>query len=200
VSGRPVQRLQVVQRLAPSAAALDAETLSVVASDESVDRYGDVIRVSGWELDNYRANPVVLFGHDSRQIVGSSEVRVKGKKLMSDITLAAPGTSPVVDMVRALIDQKLLKAVSVGFRPTKEPNVIRDEKNDRVTGYEFIGQELLELSLVSVPANAAALAVAKAFPVEVQRIVLAHDPEKVSEFVAQRRARIAALRSGASGR
>jgi HK97 family phage prohead protease len=192
--------LKVVHKAAPNAAPLDADTLSVVASDESVDRYGDIIRASGWELASYERNPVVLFGHNSREIVGTSETRVKGKKLMSDITLAAPGTSPVVDMVRALVSQRILKAVSVGFRPTKEPNVLRDEKNDRVTGYEFIGQELLELSLVSVPANAAALAVAKAFPVEVQRIVLAHDPEKVSAFVEQRRARIAALRSGASGR
>jgi HK97 family phage prohead protease len=192
--------MQVVHRLAPSAASLDADTVSVVASDESVDRYGDIIRVSGWELDNFRANPVVLFAHDSRHIVGTAEMRIKGKRLMSDITLAAPGTSPIVDMVRALVAQKIMRATSVGFRPTKEPNVIRDEHNDRVTGYEYIGQELLELSLVSVPANAAALAVAKAFPVEVQRLVLAHDPEKVSEFVAQRRARIAALRSGVAGR
>ena len=35
-----------------------------VASDESVDRYGDIIRASGWQLDNFRKNPVLLFAHD----------------------------------------------------------------------------------------------------------------------------------------
>jgi hypothetical protein len=45
----------------------EARTMRFVASDESVDRYGDIIRASGWQLENFRKNPVLLFAHDSRQ-------------------------------------------------------------------------------------------------------------------------------------
>ncbi len=38
--------------------------LTFIASDETPDRYGDVILVSGWQLENFRKNPVFLLGHD----------------------------------------------------------------------------------------------------------------------------------------
>jgi HK97 family phage prohead protease len=147
-----------------------AGKLSVVASDESVDRYGDIIRVDGWELDEYRKNPIVLFGHSATDPVGTAEVRVTGKKLIADITLGAPGTTPMVDAVRALVDQKILKAVSVGFQPTKEPNEIKDPKTNEWTGgYEWVGQQLLENSIVSIPANPNALTLARSFSPEIRR-------------------------------
>src|SRR5690348_13531965 len=46
-----------------------------------------------------------------------------------------------------------MSAVSVGFRPTEEPKKILDEENNWTGGYEFNGQELLELSAVPIPAN-----------------------------------------------
>lgn len=137
-----------------------------VASDETVDRYGDVVRVSGWELANYKRNPIVLFQHQNANPVGiSTKVWIDGKKLMSRIKLAAEGTSAFIDTLRKLLDQNIIRAVSVGFGVTKEPNLIRDVKNDRVTGYEFVGQELLEISLVSVPANPSALSLAKSLSI-----------------------------------
>lgn len=133
-----------------------------VASDESVDRMGDIIRVSGWELGNYKRNPIVLFQHQASNPVGiSTKVWIDGKKLMSRIKLAAEGTSPFIDTLRKLLEQRIIRAVSVGFGVTKQPNYLRDESNDRITGLEFVGQELHEISLVSIPANANALAMAK---------------------------------------
>jgi len=191
---------QVVIREAAATALLQKDTLAMVASDETVDRYGDIIRAKHWDLAAYQKNPIVLFGHSSQNIIGTSEVRIAGKRLLADIELAAAGTSPIVDAVRSLVAQKILKASSVGFRPTVEPNVIRDEKNDRITGYEYIGQELLELSLVAVPANPAAVAMLKSFPTDVQRSLLTHDPAEVLAFVTRQRERIAQLRTGVSGR
>lgn len=147
-----------------------------IASDETVDRYGDVVRVSGWETKNYKLNPIVLFQHQASNPVGiSTKVWIDGKKLMARIRLAAQGTSPFIDTLRKLLEQSIIRAVSVGFRPTAEPNYIRDEHNDRVTGLEFIGQELLEISLVSVPANPNALNMAKSFGIpelHLQRLFL----------------------------
>jgi phage head maturation protease len=191
---------KTVQREAAATAALQADTIAMIASDESVDRYGDIIRAAHWDLTAYKANPVVLFQHKSENIVGTADVRIVGKRLIADIELADAGTSAIVDAVRALVAQKILKASSVGFRPTVEPNVLRDAKNDMITGYEYIGQELLELSLVAVPANPKAVSLLKSFPTEVQQALLLHDPAAVSAFVAQQRDVIAALRTGVTGR
>src|SRR5688572_32466802 len=45
---------------------LDATTREVtwVASDESTDAMGDVIRVKGWDLKRFKLNPVLLWAHD----------------------------------------------------------------------------------------------------------------------------------------
>lgn len=179
-------------------------TYEYVASDETVDRYGDVIRVSGWELKNYKANPVVLFAHQKDNPVGTApKVWTEGTKLMVRIKLADEGTSPFIDTLRKLMDQKIVRAVSVGFLPTKQPNYIRDEKNDRITGVEYIGQELLENSLVTVPANPMALQTAKAMGISeqhLQRVFAPPKPRDALVHLARQRAVLEMTRLGASSR
>lgn len=172
-----------------------------IASDETVDRYGDVIRVSGWELANYKKNPIVLFGHDKSLPVGiAPKVWVESKKLMIGIKLANEGTSPFIDTVRKLVDQKIIRAVSVGFLPTAEPKYLRDEANDRVTGMEFVGQELLENSLVTVPANPAALSTVKSMGIPEQHIerVFTRKPAGASAHLARQRAVLEMAKLGVS--
>jgi HK97 family phage prohead protease len=135
------------------------ETMRFIASTEATDRYGDVVRADGWDLASFRKNPVILFGHSHSAPVGvATRVWVEAKKLMADIKLAAQGTSELVDSVRALVRQRILRAVSVGFLPS-EYKEVRSDGN--FVGYEFTKQELLEISLVAVPANQEALAVAR---------------------------------------
>lgn len=130
------------------------DPLEFVLSDESVDRVGDVIRASGWDLKSFKANPIALFGHSHDQILGTWEnVRVEGKRLLGKLKLAKPGTSELIDTVRSLIEQRVIKAVSVGFQAIEaEPR--------KGGGYEFIKSTLHEVSVVAVPANPNALAVA----------------------------------------
>lgn len=161
VQGVPGMSSKVVYKTAELKAVSDGQ-YQFVASDESTDRMGDVIRASGWQLANYKRNPIVLFQHQSSNPVGiSTKVWVEGKALMSRIKLAAEGTSPFIDTLSKLLSQGIIKAVSVGFAPTGQPNYIRDAKTDEITGLEFVSQELLEISLVSVPANPNALTLAK---------------------------------------
>jgi hypothetical protein len=42
-----------------------SRTRRFIASDETQDRMGDIIRVRGWKFDQFKANPVALWGHDS---------------------------------------------------------------------------------------------------------------------------------------
>lgn len=174
-----------------------------VASDESVDRYGDVVRVSGWDLKNYRKNPIILFGHQHDNPVGTAlRVWIEEKKLMVRIKLADEGTSAFIDTLRKLVKQKIVRAVSVGFRTTEQPNYLRDESNDRITGLEFIGQELLENSLVTVPANPMALSTAKSMgiPEEHLRRVFSDKPRGASFPLGLQRAALELAKLGASSK
>src|SRR6185503_19793407 len=71
-----------------------ARTMRFVASDESVDRSGDIIRASGWQLDNFRKNPVFLWAHKSSEppIGKVTSIGVERTQLMADVELAAAGT------------------------------------------------------------------------------------------------------------
>src|SRR3990167_8667378 len=60
--------------------------IEFVASHESDDRMGDIIRQDGWKLDNFKKNPAMLWGHDSfsRPPIGKwPNVRVDGKQLLA---------------------------------------------------------------------------------------------------------------------
>jgi HK97 family phage major capsid protein len=89
-------------------------------------------------------------------------IRVENRQLLGRIRFAAAGVSARIDELWALVKAGVLKAVSVGFTVADERDIepIRGPDN-RVTGFRFLRQELLELSLVTVPANPNALAVAK---------------------------------------
>jgi HK97 family phage prohead protease len=157
------QRATASPSLIVKAEAADGERrIRFIASDESVDRYGDIIRASGWQLENFRRNPVLLYGHQSSALpIGTVEpIAVEGTELVAHAKLAKPGTSAFIDTVWELIQQDVLRASSVGFLPLAAPNPIYDT-DKHLTGFEFIAQELLELSVVSVPANPNALALAK---------------------------------------
>lgn len=136
-----------------------SKNLEFVLSDATADRYGDIIAVDGWKLANFRRNPIALFSHNPQFIVGRwRDLRVEQSALRGFLELAPEGTSDRIDEIRRLVQAGILKAVSVGFKPLKHEPI--DEK-DPWGGTRFLEAELVETSLVAVPANANALAIAK---------------------------------------
>ena len=96
----------------------ESDPFTFIMSTEDKDRDGDVIRAKGWNLKDFKRNPVALFGHSHTQPIGTWEnVRVEGKKLLGDLKLAAKGTSEFIDTLHKLIEQRILRAVSVGSAP-----------------------------------------------------------------------------------
>lgn len=152
-------------------AVAESNGLDFVLSDATVDRYGDIVDPDGWDLKNFKKNPIALFGHNSNFPVGKwSDLRVEDGKLKGRLNLAKRGTSYRLDELIGLIEQGILRAVSVGFRPLKA------EPMDPERPYgpqKYLKQELLETSVVSVPANPAALALAKSMHVSDETLVLA---------------------------
>jgi len=133
--------------------------LSYVLSDATVDRFGDIIEPDGWLLDSFRANPIALFNHSPNQPIGRwKNIRVEDNRLVADFVPAAEGTSQRADEINSLIEQDILRATSVGFRGIESEPI--DPKRP-MAGTRYTRQELLETSIVSVPANPAALQIAK---------------------------------------
>jgi HK97 family phage prohead protease len=123
-------------------------TFDAVISGVKTDRYGDTINPDGWELKNFKKNPVLLWAHDHTiPTVGRAlKVWVEGKNLMMKGEFAP---TPFAQELKLLAEQGFLNAFSVGFMP------IDYKFNDN--GVDFLSQELLEVSFVNVPAYAEAL-------------------------------------------
>jgi HK97 family phage prohead protease len=145
-----------VIRKTTAAKAAGGDALTFVMSDDTVDRMGDVINPDGWHTDNFKKNPIALFGHRSDFPIGTwRDVHVEKNQLVGKLELAKQGTSDRIDEIRRLVEQGILRAVSVGFSPI-EHELLKDN-----SGIYFKQQELLETSLVSVPANPAAIQLAR---------------------------------------
>jgi HK97 family phage prohead protease/HK97 family phage major capsid protein len=132
--------------------------LEYVMSDASIDRVGDVIEPAGWMLDNFARNPIALFGHNANFPIGKwHDVRVKDARLVGRLELMDP-VSDRLREVHAAIAAGVLRAVSVGFHPEE----FKPLEGSRNGGLRFTKQELVECSVVSVPANPNALQIARA--------------------------------------
>ena len=144
-----------------------------IGSDESIDRDGDIIAVSGWDIAKYMKNPVVLFGHDSYALPIAKTVAINtdsyAKALLFDIyfpTVEELATDPAmpsehalrVDAIYNMAKAGLLNAVSVGFRGI--------EWEQTKTGRMYTKQELMEISIVPVPANPNAIAIMRSAGVD----------------------------------
>ena len=166
---RGLAEAPVVQKYAVESVAGPVEEgpVTFVASSESEDRLGDVVRSDGWELDEYRRNPVFLWAHDyTRTPVGRSVwVGVEGLRLLNAVVFAP---TEFAREVESLYRQRFLRAVSVGFRA--KAFTFRKGSGGAIDGVEFTRQELLEVSAVPVPANPQALAKALHDGLELPRL------------------------------
>ena len=131
-------------------------------STPTQDRYHDTIDQNGWQLENFRKNPVVLWAHDYSQppVAKSVNVWVEDGKLKSRDQFTPRDLYPFGFMVYELYKNGFLNAKSVGFQP------ITYAFNNETDGVEFYTQELLEHSCVPVPANPEALVSAKSMGID----------------------------------
>jgi len=135
--------------------------LDFVSSDETLDRYNEIIVAGGWKLANYQRNPVFQNAHQYGDIIFTlgkalaTEIRaVADRKVLFQRIEFACDVNPMARIAYGLYRGKFLSAVSVGFVP------LRWENGTEQTAYrrKFVEQELLELSAVAIPANPNALA------------------------------------------
>lgn len=145
----------------------DGTGFDFVLSDGSLDRHGTRINPDGWDLTAFKRNPIALFGHSGGFPIGRwDNVRVEGGKLLGRLVLAARGTSARIDELASLIEQGILRAVSVGFS-------VLEYGTPGKSAFDYVKQELLEVSVVSVPSNTNALAAARGLNISPETLSLA---------------------------
>ena len=146
------------------------------ASTNNEDRAGDVIEAAAWEkggLKNYQNNPIILFNHNYNEPIGKTiDLRTTDRGLEIN-GLISKSAGKIRDMVK----EGVLGAFSVGFR-------VKDAEHiEETDGLRIKDAELFEVSVVSVPANQAAVfSVAKSFDSEEDytawKAQFIHDPQK----------------------
>jgi len=130
--------------------------LDFIASDETLDRYDEIIVAQGWKLESYRRNPIFQNAHQYGDIIftlGKALItEVRSGRLYQRVEFATE-VNPMARIAYGLYRGKFLNAVSVGFIP------VRWENGGAEAGYrrKYLEQELLEVSAVGIPANPNAL-------------------------------------------
>jgi hypothetical protein len=123
----------------------------------AVDRDNDRVMPSGALIERYMGNPVVQWVHNYREpwatIGKTNDLIVNAEQIVADFTLRpAANEQDPQSIIRLLWSGGWVNAASVGFKANPELM----EENDH-GGYDFLEWELMEWSLVPIPANQEAL-------------------------------------------
>jgi HK97 family phage prohead protease len=121
---------------------------SATVTTSSIDRMGESIDTQGISTDAYMQNPVVLYGHDysALPIGKTTKISQFKNKMVATFQLAVK-EYPFADTVAQLIKGGYLNAVSIG-------GVVKAFSADYT---QILQMEMVEFSVVPVPANGEAL-------------------------------------------
>ena len=133
-------------------------TYSTTIFANELSRDGVSVDIDGMDFSNYEKNPVVLFAHDYSGRTESSGLPI-GRTLR--LERAADGRiraefeflsgDPFADRVRNAWKRGFLRGASIGWR------AIEARPNERGRGIRIVKSELIEWSIVAVPADPDAL-------------------------------------------
>ena len=167
---------KIVRAFARAAPSSDVSSpgVDVVASTADMARDGLIIE-QDWDLAAYLANPVVLYAHnatggwsgptcpeDTLPIGYAENVRVEDGALKARLRFVDADANPLAPKVAAGFAQGSLRAVSVGWIPKNCRIELRDGEEVPVMS----GCELLEISVVPIPADPRAVAEARALQLD----------------------------------
>jgi HK97 family phage prohead protease len=138
---------------------VEAREVDFTASTADMDAHGDIVEQE-FLFERFLRNPVILFAHNSTALpIGqAANVRVEGGALRLTVKFASKQANPLAEQVFLLIKERVLRAMSIGFVPHDIRREMRDEKEVWILSKN----ELIESSVVPIPANPNALVDAKA--------------------------------------
>jgi HK97 family phage prohead protease len=159
----------ITKQLGITGSKLKGNEFTAMISTDTVDRDGEVLVPDGCYSKNYDVNPVLLWMHDPDKPVGTgapgSTVRRKANGLSMKYVIPERPEGYEGEWfpsyAAGLVAAGVLRTVSVRFRPldggTRMPTQADLKQYGPGVGRIFSKWELLEVSLVSIPANADAM-------------------------------------------
>ena len=127
------------------------DQIHFIMSASSVDRDGDTIDVKAYDSATKIDKLPALFNHDPGKPFGFwKDIRIVADTLKGTLVTASTNLGK---MIKQLIDDGVPLSSSIGFRGKGNPN--------KKGGIHFTELELLECSVVSIPAHPRAVQVAK---------------------------------------
>ena len=142
----------------------ETRTITFVASDSSRDSAHTVLNQGGWDLTRFTRNPIIGYNHqvygswnpqDVDFVIGKGLAYVEEGRLLVDITFEPKSINELAEKVYQKCLFGSINSVSVGFLPLGNGHWGDGEEacgRDHET-YYYAGQELLEISVVNIPAN-----------------------------------------------
>lgn len=122
-----------------------------------IDRDGEIVEPDGVDLESYRKNPVVLFGHDYSQLPIGKNLWIKADE-RGLIAKTQYASHEFAEKVYEYRKEGMPLAQSIGFIPLKwEDN---PDKSNKSWSRRYTKWHLLEYSDVPVPANPEAVNIA----------------------------------------
>lgn len=116
-----------------------------IVSDESINSYGFVIRTAGIDTTGFSKNPVMFYQHERKSgVIGRwDNIRVSGTQLLADAVFDE--NTPLGREVQQRVESGFIRSASIG---------IGNVRKEFVNGTEtVVGCELMEISIVDIPAN-----------------------------------------------
>lgn len=150
--------------------------LTFLATDETQDRAGDIVRVDGGNVKRFMENPVFLVQH-----YGLPVARVLSMKKISNSESSPNGKAWIAKVYFPEDDEEsveifnkykngVLSAVSIGFKAKKVNNPSDETERKKIGlgayGWEILEWEMLELSAAAIPCNPNALRVKSMQPLQ----------------------------------
>lgn len=125
----------------------DQRIISGVASTPSLDRHGDMLKMSG---ARFATKIPLLWQHNQNAPIGEAALKLSGDRIDFDAKIADVEEDGELKRFLAKawqsIKSRLVKGVSIAFVP-KKYNYIEGG------GVEHVEFEIIELSVVTIPAN-----------------------------------------------
>ncbi len=130
--------------------------MDFILNDETViNSHGFMLMNAGGRLDRFKANPVMLFGHDANNVLGAWEnLRVTGNQMKAASKFDLQDAD--VAKIAGKVERGFIKGGSMGIIIHKAE--LKQVGNDYVP--IVTDWTLLESSVVSIPSNEAALSLA----------------------------------------
>ncbi|MBR7002535.1 MAG: HK97 family phage prohead protease, partial [Neisseriaceae bacterium] len=119
-----------------------------IISDESVNSYGYIVKTDGIDTTAFERNPVMLYMHERKTVVGRWEnIRKDGTRLLADAVFDE--STELGRRVKNQVENGFLRSASIGVDIVEEKVI---------NGVKTVTKSVLfEVSIVDIPANQNAL-------------------------------------------